>query len=276
MNLKTAVGRMQKNKHKIDAKGKNEMATGIVKIDTEQYSRRTLELKSLAETLSVKDASSCLEAKKAQQEIRLEVKVRKTVLDPFVLMAKKNLDDAKDERARWIDPLEAIDSALSQKVKEFERIEREFAASEERRINEENRIKAQQQAEAERKERERIAAEERKAREKELEAARKAGDINKREAERLKKEAAAAEERERIRAAEDAKIQAANVQTVTVAPSIPTVAGVPSRRNYKARVIDASRVPDQYWIIDEQALGAEAREAKKVGEIIPGVEFYED
>ena len=244
-------------------------------IPSREYEEKRIALQSLVDSLVVTDAPTCLSAKKAQQDIRVEIKMRKSVLDPFVLMSKQTYDAAKDERAKWIDPMEAMDSAIAAKVKDYERREREKAEAETRRINEENRIKAQQQADADRKERERIAAAERKAKEAELEAARKAGDIGKRESDRLKKEAAEAEAREKARAAEDAKIAAANVPQVVVQANIPTMAGVPSRRNYKARVIDASRVPDQYWIIDEQKLNQEARDAKKVGEIIPGVEFFE-
>jgi chromosome segregation ATPase len=255
-------------------------------------------LQTRSQAIAVRDAETCREAKIMQRDIRNYMKDVHCKLDPFVNSAKKNLQDAKDELARWIDPAEAIDSAVAGKVKEFERIEREFAMAEQRRINEENRIKAAQQAEEERQERNRLADIERKqreveakrqqeARQKEIDAARKAGEMSKKAAEMAarmaaeeralaQKEAAEAQAREKERAARDAIMAAANVQEVTVEPGIPSVAGVPSRRNYKARVIDASKVPDQFWIIDEQALGAEARSAKKVGEIIPGVLFYED
>lgn len=232
-------------------------------------------LRERAQAIVVRDADSCREAKIMQRDIRDYMKDVHRKLDPFVDAAKKNLQVARDELNRWIEPAEAMDTAVAQKVKDFERKEREAAEAEQRRINEERRAEAARLAEIERKERERIAAEERKAKEKELEAARKAGEINKREAERMKKEAAAAEERERILAAEQARIAAANVQEAKVAPNIPTVAGVPSRRNYRAYVIDANKVPDRFWIIDVQALNAEARKAKQVGEIIPGVMFEE-
>jgi DNA repair exonuclease SbcCD ATPase subunit len=233
-------------------------------------------LKQRAQSIVVSDAETCREAKIMQRDVRDYMKDVHRKLDPFVDSAKKNLQVARDELNRWIEPAERMDAMVAEKVKAFERAEREAAEAEQRKINEQRRIEATRKAEEDRKERERIAAEDRKAKERELEAARKAGEINKREAEKLRKEAAAEEERERVRAAEQAKISAQNVQAVTVAPSIPTVAGVPSRRNYKARVIDAAKVPDQFWIIDEQALGAEARKIKQVGEIVPGVLFYED
>lgn len=252
------------------------MASPVTEVVVKEVEQGLAVLKNRSQAIVVRDADTCREAKIMQRDIRDYMKDVHLKLDGFVNSAKKNLQDAKDEVAKWIDPAQLMDSTLAQKVKDYERREREAAEAEQRRINEENRIKAAQQAEVDRKERERIAAEERKVKERELEAARKAGEINKREADRLKKEAAAEEERERIRAAEEAKIAAANVPEVKVAPSIPTVAGVPSRRNYKARVINPAKVPQQYWVIDEQALNLAARTAKKVGEIIPGVEFYED
>lgn len=252
------------------------MSTGTVSLDTKTIETALAVVKQTAETIAVTDSASCLAAKTAQRDVRNYMKDVHLKLDPFIESAKRNLQEVRDELNKWLIPAEAIDSALAQKVKDFERREREAAEVEQRRINEERRLKTEADAKAEREAREKQAKIEREAREKEIEAARKAGEIKKREADRLAKEAREAEERERERAKRDEVVQTANVQEVKVAPSIPTVAGVPSRRNYKARVIDASRVPDRFWIIDEQALGAEARRVKKVGEIIPGVEFYED
>ena len=245
-------------------------------IPSREYEEKRIALQSLVDSLVVTDAPTCLSAKKAQQDIRVEIKMRKSVLDPFVLMSKQTYDAAKDERAKWIDPMEAMDTAIAAKVKDYERREREKAEAETRRINEENRIKAQQQADAERKERERIAAEQRKQLEKELAEARKAGEINKREMEKMQREAREAEDREKARAAEDAKIAAENVPQVTVAPNIPTMAGVPSRRPWKFRIIDANKIPRSYMMPNEVSIGSFVRENKKAGEVIPGVEAYQE
>ena len=77
-------------------------------------------------------------------------------------------------------------------------------------------------------------------------------------------------------AEEEEKAAAANVPKIEVKPNIPTMAGVPSRRNYKFRIIDASRIPRQYLCPDEHKIGRDVRDWKKVGEVIPGVEAYED
>lgn len=233
-------------------------------------------LQQRAAAIQVHDADTCREAKLMQRDIRDYMKDVHSKLDPFVNAAKRNLQDAKDQLARYLDPAEAMDTSLGQRVKDFERREREAAEAETRRINEERFRAAEAQAEADRKERERVAAAERKAKEAELEAARKAGDIGKREAEKLKKEAAAAEEREKVRAAEEAKIAAANVPEVKVEANIPTVAGVPSRRPWKFRIVDAARIPRQYLIPDEVAIGAFVRTNKKPGQVIPGIVAYQE
>lgn len=275
------------------------MSTQMVLVDDKQKEQLTRQNREFAEhcnSLVVKDAPTCHEAKLTMKAIRMEVKLRQSTFNPFVLIAKKNLEDTKDELAKWIDPLETLDSALALKVKDFERQEREAAEAETRRQNEERRIEAARKAEeerqernriadAERKERERVAEIERKDREKELARQREAGEINKREMERqrkineekaalAKKEAAEAQAREKERAAKDAVVAAANVIEVKVEANIPTVAGVPSRRNWKFRIVDANRIPRQYLMPSEVAIGAFVRNLKKEGEVIPGIEAY--
>jgi hypothetical protein len=250
--------------------------TGMVRIDTKPLEAGLAVLKHTAETIVVKDAPTCLAAKTAQRDVRNYLKDVHLKLDPFVESAKRNLQSAKDELNKWLVPATAIDEALAVKVKDYERREREAAEAETRRQNEERRIVAEKQAAVERAEREKSAAEERKRREAEIEAQKRAGEIKAREAQRLAKEAREAEERERERAKSDEVIAAANVVEVKVEPNIPKVAGVPSRTNYKFRIIDANRIPRQYLIPNEVKIGADVREWKKEGEVIPGIEAYRD
>jgi len=95
------------------------------------------------------------------------------------------------------------------------------------------------------------------------------------------------EERERRAAEEEqAKLQAKEMkkprderQQVTVMPAIPTVAGVPSRRNWKFKVVNPNKVPRFYWRIDEQAIGEEVRKIKdkaKAESQIPGIEVWSE
>jgi hypothetical protein len=92
-------------------------------------------------------------------------------------------------------------------------------------------------AEAEEK---RLQDEAQKAREKEVNAQLRKGEIGKREAEQMKLE----------------------VPKVTVKPSIPTMQGVQSRRNWTFEIVDARLIPDRFWVVDSQAIGRMVRETK--------------
>jgi hypothetical protein len=270
----------------------------MIQQDEQQFQTALDRFKAEAETITVKTAADCLTAKTKQREVRDYMKRVHGALDPFVEDAKSNWQRAKDRLARWLTPAETIDSILAGKVRAYEQAEREAAAAEERRLNEQRRLEAQRKAEEERKERERIAIEERaerervaaaerKERERAAAAALKSGAIKKAEAERLKKEAAEeaarqkkaaaeAEQLEREQAARDAQAAAAKVEEVRVQPNIPTVAGVPtSSRRWKWRVVDESKIPDQYWILNELKINAEVR-ADKARTAIPGVEAYQE
>jgi len=251
------------------------MSTAIELVDTKSFQTGLSRLQSEATSIVVKDAESCLDAKTRQRDVRAYIKDVESKLSPFVEAAKANLATARDELNRWVDPAKAIDATLAAKVKDYERREEEAAEVEELRINEENRRIAAEKAEADRKERERLAEEERKRRAKEIEAERKAGEIGKREAERLKREAEAIAEEEKKNAAAAAVEAAKNVAEVKVMPNIPTVAGVPSRRNWRFKVVDANKIPDRFWVIDEQYIGSEVRRIKdkvRAETEIPGIE----
>jgi hypothetical protein len=250
--------------------------TGMVRIDIQPLEAGLIALKQTAETIVVKDAPTCLAAKTAQRDVRNYMKDVHQKIDPFVESAKRNLQVARDELNKWLIPAETIDAALAFKVKDFERREREAAEAETRRINEERRIEAARLAEIDRKAREAEADRQRKIREKELEEQRKAGELSKRELEKAKKLEAEIAEREKERARQDEIIAAANVVEVKVEPNIPKVAGVPSRTNYKFRIIDASRIPRQYLMPNDVKIGADVREWKKEGEVIPGIEAYRE
>jgi hypothetical protein len=266
------------------------MATSVVRFDEKKFTARTLELQNLVDSIIVRDAESCLRMKTAMRDIRTEIKARKFVLDPFVQDAKDALDKARDRRSNWIDPLQKLDDTGEQKVKDYERMERERAAAEERRINDERRKQAEIEAAAHRKRDEEAAAERRKEEQKRIAEAQKAGELNKREAERAKKEA---EERERAakeQAARDAQAARDSVQDVKVQAAIPTVAGVPSRRNFKFRwypdgqniLMDAFREQMElrpFVQANDQEIGRMVRDTKNkklAEERCPGIEVYED
>src|SRR6516164_4542277 len=92
-------------------------------------------------------------------------------------------------------------------------------------------------AEAEEK---RLQDEAQKAREREVAGQLRRGEIGKREAEQLKLE----------------------VPKVTVKPSIPTMSGVQSRRNWTFEIVNENLIPERFWRIDEQAIGEMVRKTK--------------
>ena len=106
---------------------------------------------------------------------------------------------------------------------------------------------------------------------------------------RLQAEADAKAERERaalLKKAESVKTperqeayreQAATVQAavVTVAPATPVVKGQSVRKKWRARVVDAAKVPRAWLIVNDPALQAFAANTKGVVPV-EGVEFYED
>lgn len=266
------------------------MATSITKPNTKQFESTLARFKAEADSLVVKDAESCLRAKTGQRNVRNEMKSIHLVLDPFLNSAKQHLQEARDELAKYIDPCEAIDETLAQKVKDYERLERERATAEERRINDERRKKAEEEAAAQRKLDEAAAAERRKAEQKAIEEARKAGDLNKREAEKMRKEAEAREKAAREQAARDAQAARDSVQDVKVQAAIPTVAGVPSTRHFSFKVLDINKIPRQFLYPTKRqdgtydpakfpAIGDKVRGDKNPKQTmaeISGIEVYED
>jgi hypothetical protein len=231
----------------------------------------------MVSSIVVKDADTCLQAKTAQRDIRSEMKLRHSVLDPFVIRAKTNYDDAKMERDKWIAPLETMDETLAAKVKTYEREEREAAQREQDRINAENARIARERADAEAKAAKEKAEAERKAAVAEINRALKAKQITKAKAAKMLREAGAFAEAKAQQAEADAEAaKNAPPPEVTVRPNIPTVSGVPSRRNYRAEVTDdyrfiheaARRLLDgdtslrEFLMINGSAVASRAREMK--------------
>lgn len=249
------------------------MATAIIKPETqEQFTSKNKALKAWADDLVVRDASDAMQAKQTQRTIRDEIKQREFVLKPFVVTAKTALDAAREELGKWINPLEDIDQALAVKVKEYEKREREEAAREQERVNAERRALAEAEAKLKREAAEIASAALRKAREKEIAEAQKAGELKKREADKMRKEAEAEAYARKIEAAKQELLDR-QVEDVIVRPNIPTVQGVPSRVNWRWKVVNADAVPEKYWQLNEQMIGAEVRTNKEKTNIA-GIEAY--
>jgi flagellar biosynthesis GTPase FlhF len=252
------------------------VGTQIVKPDDQQLQQGLESLKAAA-NLQIVTAEDCAKGKLLLRDIRSYKKDVHLKLDGFVSDARTALDRARDRLAVWIGPADAIDEVVSRKLEDWTRKEREAAAAEERRINEERRIEAARIAEEQRKAAEAQAALDRKKREKEIAEAQKAGEIKKREADKLRKEN---EERERLakeQAAKDAEATKANVQEVKVQPSTPKVSGVRSLVLWKFRVLDARKVHPDFLMPNEVKIGSSVRftkdKAKSEAEI-GGIEVY--
>lgn len=249
--------------------------TAIVKPEVSQMQAALLDITGRTAELVVRDRETCLTAKTAQRDVRAYLRDVHSKLDPFVEAAKRNLATARDELNRWLDPAQAIDDALARKVKDYETQERLAAEAEEKRVNDERRRVAALEAEERRKVAAAQAETDRKAREKEIKAQQAAGELKAREAEKQRKQAAADAEAAKERADAEAKASVAAVQDVTVKPDIPTVAGVPSRRNWRWEVVDESKIPDSYWMLNDLKIGAETR-ALKEKTAIPGIRVYQE
>lgn len=104
---------------------------------------------------------------------------------------------------------------------------------------------------------------------------RKADEKARKERERLEREAAKAAAAGREERAEVLRERAEVVVAAPVAPVAPKVSGISTRKAYMFRIVDASKVPDQYKVIDEKRIGAVVR-ALKMDANIPGVEVYEE
>lgn len=219
------------------------------------------------------------------------------IFDPLIEIAKDGLRKAKEEKARYTDPVDAVVTACDLAEKRYRTREREAAEAEERRINEQRRLEAQRKADEERRERERIAEEERKKAAAEAARLQRAGEINKREAERMKREAEKKAEEEKQRAAAEAEEAKNNVPEVKVEAAIPKVEGTRRSIRYWAELVDGQLILDAYAeavargqtgravylrrfiAIDEQAINAEARslkDPKKLESLIPGIVAHQE
>jgi hypothetical protein len=221
----------------------------------------------------------------------------KNKLNPFVDIARRALDAARQEMNKYLNQAQELEMVLTRPMEDFKRREREAAEAEQRRINEERRVEAARLAEEQRKADEARAKEEREKREKEIKEAQKAGELKKREAEKMRKEAEERERQQREQAAKDAEAAKVNVQEVKVMPSTPKIAGTRGRVNYYAEfrnlaaLLDAfvdARVKQnieratylrQFICGDDKALGKEARDkkdSKKLEGLIPGIRAWDE
>lgn len=233
--------------------------------------------------------------KAGEEQMRPLLDVVNEVAD--YLLAKKKNQELTAKKA-W--------ETHAERAAAWKRGEREAAAAEAKRINEERQRKANEEAEAKRKADEKTAIERRKARVNEIRGMLRRKEISKSKAAELLTLAGATEEAEKARAAANAEQLKKNVQTVTVTPNVPKVSGRRGTIKYSAEVENtdtllmayvATFMPEKgrvltwqeqatqaerraylrrFIMANEQALGEEAREVKdsaKLNATIPGVKF---
>lgn len=104
---------------------------------------------------------------------------------------------------------------------------------------------------------------------------RKAEAKAQRERERLQKQADEAAAKGREDRAQTLQDRAASTVAAPPPPAAPKVSGVQTRTVWRFRVVDASKVPDKYKVVDEKKIGGVVRALKGDTEI-PGVEVWEE
>jgi len=206
-----------------------------------------------AKRIKVETPEQYAEAGELLKRVRDAKKKASWIMNPLKSITKTIAEKFRTMEQAELNLAERIEGTLEPKMVDFKRREREAAAAEERRLNEERR-----------KEAERIAEEQRKAREKEIEAQRKAGEIGKREAAKQVKEAAV-----------EAEAIKNTVVEVKVESNTPKVAGLRQRVNWTFKIVDATKIPRAFLVPDEGAIGRFVRNAKSKElseKTIPGIE----
>ena len=105
------------------------------------------------------------------------------------------------------------------------------------------------------------------------EEARLREEARKQEEERRLQEAILAEQHGQKEEAEAIMETPVQVAPVVVPKSVPKVAGVNMTKQWKFRITDATKIPRQYLVVDEQKIGAVVRALKDQASI-PGVEIF--
>ena len=118
-------------------------------------------------------------------------------------------------------------------------------------------------------------AQEKKRQAEEAEARRVAAAEQERLRREAEKAAKAAEKKGNVEAAEQLRANVPVVPVPTVAAEPVKVRGISTRTIWKARVLDANKVPRQYLVVNEKMLNDVAQATK--GQVaVDGVEFYSE
>jgi hypothetical protein len=107
------------------------------------------------------------------------------------------------------------------------------------------------------------------------EEARRAEEKARKERERLEAQARKAEEEGRTERAEILRDRAEVVVPQAPPPTAPKVSGISERTVWKFEIVDASKVPDKYKVVDEKKVRQVVNALKGDAEI-PGVRVWEE
>ena len=251
----------------------------LARVDLKPIENKLAILSKRAEAIEVTDQESYALACSIVLEGRNEVKAIGFVLDPGIQSAKEHLEKLRNDKAAFVNRVTPIVQVAEQKAEAWKAEERRKAKQEEDRINEQRRIEAQRKADEERREEEKKAEDARKWAEKELAKKVKSGDVSKAGAKKLLSDLARIEAEKKEMAAKQAQQTAANVQPVTVKPSVPVVSGIKSRVNWKFKVTNADQVRGEFLMPDEVAIGTAVRRIKNKVEAqatIGGIEVWSE
>lgn len=96
-----------------------------------------------------------------------------------------------------------------------------------------------------------------------------------REREVLERKAAAAKRPETQQKYAEAAAQVMPAPVIHVPVETPKVQGIQTRTVWRYRIVDVSKIPDEFLVVDEKKLAAYARAMKQAAHV-PGVEFYSE
>src|SRR6266850_376509 len=191
-----------------------------------------------AERFVVDTAATYKAAGEFRATVRSQRKVPKFKIAPFEEVVDRARDFLKNKRKEAEDQFDAIDALLTAKMDGQATRERLAAEEEERRINNEKRIREEKEAADRRRAQENQAEVERKQREREIAEAKKAGELKAAEAKKLQKEADEKAARDREAAQREEAAAKANFKPLEVKPNLPTITGSRRHRNYYADYTD--------------------------------------
>lgn len=231
----------------VEAKSIHDTALAVIVRSPREYERAAEDLKRVKGKF--KEVESC------RVHLKEPVLEQGRRIDEFFRAPLKFLTDAE--------------AAIKKALIGYENEQKRIAAEKQRELEEAARKEREALEAKARAERERIDREAEELRKKALEA-QQSGDSA--EANKLLVQAATkvADSEEK---AESILAEAATKIAPTVSADIPLVAGQSTKTVWRARVVDASKVPDQFKIVDDKLIQDYAKATK--GKVpVAGLEFY--